>query len=320
MFKLPLAVMAAIALSGAAAASASAAPTIFANAGGAFYNGTTGNDVNELTLVFSPTRYKLTGTATAGANCAPSGADIFCTYSGTLYGEMHGDAGDDALLDVLQGGNTTVYGDDGSDHLYASGNAANAYGGDGNDVSTTSSNGSGTNYGEAGSDILLTKSTALSMQGGDGDDFLVGNSTFPVSAQGNAGADRIVVLKPGGTLSGGAEDDIVAFTTPSGTTGFSGATVHGDGGNDRLYGSVKPDKVYGDAGDDLIDTYGDGQVDTVDCGADNDTAYVDAIDTTTNCETVVVGSAAPADPQVSAALSDAATYVATAWNAITPLP
>jgi Ca2+-binding RTX toxin-like protein len=308
-------------MSGAAAASASATPTISASTSGAFYTGTTGNDVNTLTLALSPTRYKLTGTATAGTNCSPSGADIFCTYSGTLYGEMHGDAGDDELFAALQGGNTTVYGDGGSDHLYTSGNAANAYGGDGNDVSTTSSNGSGTNYGDDGNDILLTKSTALAMQGGNGDDFLVGNSTFPVVAQGNAGADRIVVLKPGGTLNGGTEDDIVAFTTPSGSTsGFSGATIHGDDGNDRLYGSVKADRVYGDAGDDLIDTYGDGVVDTVDCGADNDTAYVDAIDTTTNCETVVVGSAAPADPQVSAALSDATTYVATAWNAITPLP
>jgi hypothetical protein len=46
-------------------------------------------------------------------------------------------------------------------------------------------------------------------------------------------------------------------------------------------------QVSGDAGDDLIDTYGDGQVDTVDCGPDTDTAYVDAIDSTSNCETVV---------------------------------
>ena len=68
----------------------------------------------------------------------------------------------------------------------------------------------------------------------------------------------IVVLKPGGSLSGGTEDDIIAFTAPSGsTTTFSGATIRGDGGNDRVYGSVKPDTIYGDAGDDLIDTYGD---------------------------------------------------------------
>jgi hypothetical protein len=138
--------------------------------------------------------------------------------------------------------------------------------------------------------------------------------------QGDAGADRIVVSLPGGSISGGTEDDIVAFSGSAGGFLWSGATVHGNDGADRLYGSPKTDSVYGDAGNDLINTYGDGVADTVDCGADTDIAYVDSIDSTTNCETVNVGSAAPADAQVSGAISDAATSAAAAWNAITPLP
>jgi hypothetical protein len=115
-----LTILAVVALSGATAASASAVPTITANASGALYTGTTGNDVNTLSMVSSPNRYKLTGTATPGTGCSTSGSDIFCPLTGSL-GEMHGGAGDDELQAQLPAIDAAVYGDDGSDRLYASG-------------------------------------------------------------------------------------------------------------------------------------------------------------------------------------------------------
>jgi Ca2+-binding RTX toxin-like protein len=321
MSKPSLVLLTVVALALAAAAPASALPTISSSATGALYNGSTANDINTLTPLFGPPRFQLSGgPATPGTNCATSGANIICTMLGG-DAEMHGDAGDDELYNgIYTAGVSKLYGDAGSDRLFATGNTTWAYGGDGNDVTTTGANGGGANYGQDGNDIVITKSTSLAADGGNGNDLVILNSTSPGSAQGQAGADRVVGLRPGGNLNGGDDDDIVAFSAATGSFGFTGAVLHGNGGADRLYGSAEADRVYGDAGDDLVNAYGDGRVDTVDCGADTDVAYVDAIDTTANCETVVVGSAAPSDPQVSAAVSDAVADAAAAWNAVTPLP
>jgi hypothetical protein len=143
-------------------------------------------------------------------------------------------------------------------------------------------------------------------------------------------------LTPGGTASdfhGGSGTDTVhfeAFVDPLNVSlddqandGFSGAgyNVHSDvenvvGGSDHdvLTGSGAPNRLDGGDGNDQIDGAGgadtilgragadtilarDGTADSVDCGADSDTATIDTIDTAAGCEST----------EASAALVDADT-------------
>jgi Ca2+-binding RTX toxin-like protein len=91
--------------------------------------------------------------------------------------------------------------------------------------------------------------------------------------------DRIYGLGAADTLSGmGGNDDCY---------GGSGADVIRCGpGNDRIDGGFGEDDLFGDDGDDRI-LAADGRVDVVDCGEDEDTAYVDDVDEVNeNCEEV----------------------------------
>lgn len=319
MTKLSITVLATLALSSVAAAPALATPTITSDSGGAHYTGDTTDDTATVSLISGPT-FKLVGTATPGTNCSTSGADVLCSFLGGWDIDLSGQSGDDTLSASSGNGYTTANGDAGDDHLFSSaGQRAFANGGDDNDVITSWSNSGGTTHGDAGNDIMIVRENGATA-GDAGGDFLVLAGQTPNFGDGGTGADRIIANRPGGTLSGGDGNDILAFGSGSSSAVFSGASLDGGIGSDRLYGSSQPDTITGGAGNDTINSYGDSQTDTVDCGADTDTAYVDSIDTVTNCETVVVGSAAPSDPAVSAAISDAATYLGTSWDTITPLP
>ncbi|PTL58218.1 calcium-binding protein [Paraconexibacter algicola] len=96
-----------------------------------------------------------------------------------------------------------------------------------------------------------------------------GSSTDTIT--GGDGPNRIEGGDGGDTLSGRGGDD----------------TLLGGPGTDTLTGGTGTDTLLGDAGDDTLESR-DGSADTVDCGPGVDTARVDNVDTTVNCESVEV--------------------------------
>lgn len=104
-----------------------------------------------------------------------------------------------------------------------------------------------------------------------GDDVLVGWAGRDMIV-GGAGADQIRGGTGGDLLIGGAGADV----------------LRGGDGRDELVGGPGFDKIYGGNHDDVIKAQG-GHADFIDCGdGDGDAAYVDAVDTVTGCETVLV--------------------------------
>jgi Ca2+-binding RTX toxin-like protein len=137
------------------------------------------------------------------------------------------------------------------------------------------------------------------LSGSAGDDELTvwanideGNSTL----LGNGGNDKLTAGDYQDNLDGGPGNDVL-------NAGF---------GNDTLTGGPGQDTIFADAtsascgwysytckipfGNDIVYAR-DGEADTIDCGVGEDTAYVDAIDTVANCETVdKAGAGTPSGP------------------------
>lgn len=137
------------------------------------------------------------------------------------------------------------------------------------------------------------------LSGGPGDDTLTvwanideGNSTL----LGNGGSDKLTAGDYQDSLDGGPGDDVL-------NAGF---------GNDVITGGPGRDTILADAtsascgwysytckipfGNDVVHAR-DGEADTIDCGVGEDTAYVDAIDTVSNCEHVeAAGAGKPSGP------------------------
>ncbi|WP_169542265.1 calcium-binding protein [Solirubrobacter soli] len=137
------------------------------------------------------------------------------------------------------------------------------------------------------------------LSGGAGDDDLQvwanideGNSTL----LGNGGNDKLTAGDYQDNLDGGPGNDVL-------NAGF---------GNDTITGGPGQDTIFADAtsascgyfsytckipfGNDIVYAQ-DGEADTIDCGVGQDTAYVDAIDTVANCETVdKSGGGSPSGP------------------------
>jgi hypothetical protein len=121
----------------------------------------------------------------------------------------------------------------------------------------------------------------------------------PVEAHGAAGADRLDGGPAADRLFGDAGVDTLA--------GKAGADlVDGGADADTITGGPGADQIRGGDGDDTIDAR-DGEIDTIDCGAGNDTALTDVTDTTTGCEAGTdfdgdgnsgSGDCAPGDPAV----------------------
>jgi Ca2+-binding RTX toxin-like protein len=96
------------------------------------------------------------------------------------------------------------------------------------------------------------------------------------------------------TLSGGSGPDTI--------DGGGVSEIYGGPGVDDLTGSTDAtDDIYGGSGDDFLDAV-DGREDFVDCGRlesltaggfDTDTALIDEIDITVECESTVVSSPNP---------------------------
>jgi hypothetical protein len=118
--------------------------------------------------------------------------------------------------------------------------------------------------------------------------------------------EKIVIYNPANsgpsTLIGNGGDDELAGQDMNDTVdgGAGNDQVEGGLGNDTVTGGPGQDIIYGDAtasrctwysckipyGNDVINAR-DGEADSVDCGIGQDKATVDAIDTVTNCETVI---------------------------------
>ena len=82
-------------------------------------------------------------------------------------------------------------------------------------------------------------------------------------------------------------DDAVVIVSALPSTVDAGAgndSVWGGPAADVLNGAAGIDDVRGGDGNDTIEAR-DGQADTIDCGAGDDRAYADAVDTVVNCET-----------------------------------
>lgn len=126
------------------------------------------------------------------------------------------------------------------------------------------------------------------LSGGDGDDeFRVwanideGNSTV----FGNGGNDKLTLGDYQDTVDGGPGNDVI-------NAGFGNDTVTGGPGQDTIFADATTATCgwYSYTckipfGNDTVYAR-DGEADQIDCGVGTDVAYVDAIDTVANCETV----------------------------------
>jgi hypothetical protein len=166
-----------------------------------------------------------------------------------------------------------ITGTDGNDVLNGTDAPESIYAGAGNDV-INAGGGDDDIDGGPGADVI---------NGGDGSDAVVYNGTAPVDvsldAIGNDGAAGE------GDNVGGDVEDIFGADGNDKLTGNAGAnTIDGGAGDDRITGGAGEDVIFGNDGDDIIDSR-DGVRDRVECGAGNDTATIDRIDTVSgDCE------------------------------------
>jgi Ca2+-binding RTX toxin-like protein len=151
---------------------------------------------------------------------------------------------------------------------------------------------------------------------GEGDNVLsVEKLTFHVNATfvGTDAAETVDVLnvdEGASNLDGGGGNDVLkAYDLNDVVNGGAGDdAVEGGLGNDTVTGGPGKDMIMGDSsaahcsylgsckipfGNDTIHAQ-DGEADQVDCGIGTDVAYVDAIDTVNNCETLTTAGASPA--------------------------
>lgn len=243
----------------------------------------------------------MTGRLIAGFGGSGSGDGNDTLLGGSAADELGGGGGDDyfdggAGKDIISdfAGNNSLIGGDGDDRI-------------------TSGDGDDTLIGGAGRDSLQAGDGTNLIQAGDGDDYLkagAGNDTF----YGGAGADSIRGGDGDNLLYGGDGDDTIwsgeGSDTIWGEIGYDhvragygddlingGAgkdRIWGQGGNDRIYGRRNNDAMDGGPGDDrLVGDEGfdkfhgwegndyffarDGAADSLDGGADDDTAERDEL-------------------------------------------
>ena len=117
-------------------------------------------------------------------------------------------------------------------------------------------------YVTVGANVQVGTAQADTLRGTAGPDWLSGGRGADV-IRGRAGADR---------LDGGAANDVIV----------------GGPGDDTILGGAGHDTIRAGVGKDVILTWADGTPDTIDCGPGRDRAVIDASDTTTRCENVVL--------------------------------
>ncbi|MBC7460692.1 MAG: hypothetical protein H7287_04960, partial [Thermoleophilia bacterium] len=180
--------------------------------------------------------------------------------------------------------------------------------------------GDGTNAVEGGSgdDYIVGGSAGDTLFGGPGADIIRAGNGFNF-VHGNSGADVITTGADIDFIFGDASDDVI-------TSGGSFDFIYGGGGNDIIYGGADSDYLSGGSGNDYILGAGgddeinggsgtdnvdggggadlirvrDGASDSIQCGAGNDVARVDAgeVDRAKrSCETVVQYDSTVVDPE-----------------------
>ena len=133
-------------------------------------------------------------------------------------------------------------------------------------------------FGYGGNDaITVGKGVgATRLYGGEGNDTL----------RGGAGGDIIYGDAGNDLLYGGVGNDIMRG-------GAGNDRIYGGDGNDKLVGDAGVDRIYGQNGNDIL-TGSDGAKDTLDGGADTDTARADIVDVLKGIEKAVKVKAAKA--------------------------
>ncbi|UUY05701.1 hypothetical protein LRS13_09325 [Svornostia abyssi] len=146
----------------------------------------------------------------------------------------------------------------------------------------------GENDNVTGLEKIYLNAPATLIGGNDADEFTVFNtSDGSTKMVGNGGNDKLTSFDHADEVDGGAGDDQLAG-------GYGDDTVTGGPGRDQIHGDA-PSSACNyiqcrlPFGNDTIYAQ-DGEVDSIDCGIGNDTAYVDANDVVSGCENVVKGS------------------------------
>ena len=223
--------------------------------------------------------------------------DTIIAQPGNVVNALYGNGGDDTI--VAGGGNDAyVSGGAGSDDLRGEGGNDGLSGGDGGDFL----------WGGAGADTLGGGANDDQLAGGPGADTFAGGGGSDTAYYADV-AERVTVSLDGAAGNDGAEgegdtvgadvENITGGLASDRLTGDGGANViRGGAGNDVIEGGLGADQLFGDADRDTLRAR-DGIADAVNCGADEDVAEVDGLDTTTACETVDLpkGAQTPAGPQ-----------------------
>jgi Ca2+-binding RTX toxin-like protein len=179
------------------------------------------------------------------------------TTAGTIYfSTLDGGRGDDTLY---SGGAANAYGGQGNDVFYGGQSWDTFVGGEGNDTAFGGGGGD-TLHGNDGNDVLNGGDGDDTIQGEDGDDFI----------DGGAGNDFLRGQSGNNTIRGGEGDDIIY----SETTGID--VLLGDGGNDKIYSwNTAAALIDGGDGNDEIHALATSVLEsTINGGAGNDQIFV----------------------------------------------
>ena len=133
---------------------------------------------------------------------------------------------------------------------------------------------------------LFVPATVIGTDGANAVEIYAAADREPSTIEGRGGADDLRAGSGRETIDGGAGDDRIEG-------GFNHDVLTGGPGSDVIYGDSTSGNCGGNGqsctlpfGNDTIDAR-DGAADQIDCGAGQDTAVVDALDTVAaNCETV----------------------------------
>jgi Ca2+-binding RTX toxin-like protein len=223
-------------------------------------------------------------TLTTDGTCT-AGAPVMCPFAPVI---AHLGDRDDRASAVSQLVPATVYGEDGSDDILASGFRSFAYGGPGDDSVRVNAGTDAFAYGGTGSDTIHAASAGgASAFGEAGSDVLIGEDAVTTLLDGGAGNDVLVGLPSSfGPVAahGGPGNDVLAVRPEGGSGRVASWTLTGDAGRDAIAGGPGADTISGGGGNDAIHAAGGG-ADTISCGSGFDVVRADSTDTVAaDCE------------------------------------